>query len=82
MADFPEKFFLENLAVRADGSMLITVANRNELRFVPPPGDTLPVEPSHRFTFEYNATFVVAWRLLLGIAMCITRGRLGSMSSI
>ena len=71
VAEFPEKFFLENLAVRADGSMLVTVANRKELWFVPPPGDALPVEPLHLFTFEFNATFVVEWRperFLLGIA--------------
>jgi len=71
VAEFPEKFFLENLAVRADGSMLVTVNNRKELWFVPPPVGALPVEPAHLFTFEFNATFVVEWRperFLLGIA--------------
>ena len=37
VAEFPEHFFLENMAVRADGSMLITVQNRKELWFVPAP---------------------------------------------
>jgi len=70
-AEFPEHFFLENMAVRADGSMLITVANRKELWFVPPPGETLPVQPLHLSTFEFNTTFVVEWRperFLLGVA--------------
>ncbi len=71
VGEFPEHFFLENLAVRADGSMLVTVANRKELWFVPTPGDALPVEPAHLHTFEFNASFVVEWkpdRFLLGVA--------------
>ncbi|WP_428483273.1 hypothetical protein [Rhodopila sp.] len=71
VAEFPEHFFLENLAVRADGSMLITVTNRKELWFVPAPGSTLPVKPLLLFTFEFNTTFVVEWkseRFLLGVA--------------
>ena len=31
VAEFPEHFFLENMVVRADGSMLITVLNRKEV---------------------------------------------------
>ena len=71
VAEFPEHFFLENMAVRADGSMLITVQNRKELWFVPAPGDSLPVEPLFLHTFEFNTTFVVEWepeRFLLGVA--------------
>ena len=70
-AEFPEHFFLENLAVRADGSMLITVANRKELWFVPTPGGTQPVKPSLLFTFEFNLGFVVEWkpdRFLVAVA--------------
>ena len=62
VAEFPEHFFLENLAVRADGSILITVQNRKELWFVPSPGEKLPVEPQLLFTFEFNACFVVEWK--------------------
>jgi hypothetical protein len=36
-AEFPEHFFLENIAVRSDNSLLVTVANRHELYYVPPP---------------------------------------------
>jgi hypothetical protein len=71
VAEFPEHFFLENMAVRADGSMLITVLNRKELWFVPTPADTLPFQPLHLHTFEFNSTFVVEWKpehFLLGVA--------------
>ncbi len=71
VAEFPEKFFLENLAVRADGSMLVTVVNRKELWFVPTPRDALPVRPVLLFTFEFNLGFVVEWkpdRFLIAVA--------------
>ena len=71
VAEFPEKFFLENMTLRADGSMLITVQNRKELWFVPRPGETLPAQPAHLHTFEFNTTFIVEWRpdlFLLGVA--------------
>jgi hypothetical protein len=70
VAEFPEHFFLENMAVRTDGSMLITVLNRNELWFAPTPHDTLPVQPLFLHSFEFNTTFVVEWkpeRFLLGV---------------
>jgi len=57
VAEFPEHFFVENIAVRADGSMLITVLNRNELWYVPAAGDTLPVQPQLLGNFEFNTTF-------------------------
>lgn len=71
LAEFPEHYFLENMAVRADGSMLITVQNRKELWFVPALGGSLPLEPSLLQAFELNTTFVVEWepdRFLLGVA--------------
>ncbi|WP_420608351.1 hypothetical protein [Novosphingopyxis sp.] len=71
VAEFPEHFFLENLAIRSDGSMLVTVANRKELWFVPATREALAVEPLHLFTFEYNACFVVEWqaeRFVIGVA--------------
>jgi hypothetical protein len=71
VAEFPEHFFLENMAIRADGSMLITVQNRRELWYVPTPGETLPVSPGLLHTFELNTTFVVEWQpdlFLLGVA--------------
>jgi hypothetical protein len=71
VAEFPEHFFLENMAVRNDGSMLITVQNRKELWFVPAPGARLPVQPLLLGTFELNTLFIVEWkpeRFLLGAA--------------
>jgi hypothetical protein len=71
IAEFPEHFFLENMAVRADGSVLVTVQNRKELWFVPAPVGTLPVRPQLLQTFEFNTTFVVEWqaeRFLIGVA--------------
>ena len=61
VAEFPPHFFLENLAVRHDGSMLVTVQNRKELWFVSVPGDVLPVQPLLLQTFEFNTLFVVEW---------------------
>jgi len=51
VAVFPEGSFLENLAVRRDGSILITVLNRKEVWYVPAPRAELPVEPMpvHKF---------------------------------
>ena len=71
VAEFPKQFFLENLAIRGDGSMLVTVQNRKELWFVHPPGETLPVQPHLLHTFEFNTGLVVEWkpeRFLLGVA--------------
>jgi hypothetical protein len=71
VAEFPEHFFLENMAVRNAGSLLITMQNRKQLWFVPAPGATVPVQPLLLGTFEFNALFIVEWkpeRFLLGVA--------------
>jgi len=51
VAEFPEHFFLENIVVRHDNSMLITVANRKELYYLPPARADAAAEPLllHRF---------------------------------
>ena len=60
VASFPVGYFLENLAIRANHSVLITVANKQELWYVPPVTTSLlPVEPSLMFTFEQVATAIV-----------------------
>ena len=51
VAVFPEKYFLENLIVRADNSVLITAMNRKELWYVPPT-DRNQVEPILLYTFD------------------------------
>jgi hypothetical protein len=51
VARFPDHYFLENLAVRADGSILVTVLNRKELWYVPRPAPAVPVDPVLVHTF-------------------------------
>ena len=51
VAVFPENSFLENLAVRRNDSILVTVLNRKEVWYVPAPRAELPVKPMlvHKF---------------------------------
>lgn len=58
VAYFPEKHFLENLAVRADGSVLITAVLQKELWYVPGPARTL-TEPVRLHTFDHPVTGIV-----------------------
>jgi alkylhydroperoxidase family enzyme len=51
VASFPPNSFLENLAIRSDHSVLVTVANKQELWYVPPTTGALPVHPSLLFKF-------------------------------
>jgi hypothetical protein len=37
VANFPEHFMLENLAVRADGSVLVSAVNKMQVWYVPAP---------------------------------------------
>jgi hypothetical protein len=59
VAEFPEHYFLENLGVRPDGSILVTAMNKKELWHVPVPGEVLPVKPVLMHTFEMMTMFVV-----------------------
>jgi hypothetical protein len=59
VATFPERFFLENIAIRGDGSILVTVLNRKELWYVPAPGDDLPVEPILVHTSDHTTMGIV-----------------------
>lgn len=56
VASFPAGYFLENLAVRADNSVLITAMNHNELWYVPPSGGRDPVEAVRIHTFAHPVT--------------------------
>ena len=56
VATFPKHYFLENLAVRSDNSVLVTVLNHNELWFVPSSNDEQPVEPQLLFRFSHPVT--------------------------
>jgi hypothetical protein len=59
IASFPRHFFLENLAVRADGSILVTVLNRKQLWYVPAPDGGPPVTPVLVHTFDGFAMGIV-----------------------
>jgi hypothetical protein len=57
VAYFPEKYFLENLAVRADGSVLITAVLQKELWYVPGPEPRAEeVSPVLVHTFDHLIT--------------------------
>ena len=51
VAEFPKNYFLENLAVRSDNSILITAMNHSELWYVPPADGDEQVVPMllHKF---------------------------------
>ena len=51
-AEFPKKSFLENLAIRSDNSVLVSVMLKQELWYVPPVGGDLPVEPTSIHTYD------------------------------
>jgi hypothetical protein len=59
VAEFPQQYFLENLAVRQDNSVLVQVANRKELWYVPPADGQTSVTPVHLHTYQENAAGIV-----------------------
>ena len=52
IATFPKEYFLENLAVREDNSILVTAMNRKELWYVPPASDGQEVKAVCIHTLE------------------------------
>lgn len=52
IAEFPKGYFLENLAVRTDGSILVSAMNKSELWCVPAPSQAPPMQPVLVHTFE------------------------------
>ena len=58
VAEFPEHYFLENLAVRHDHSILVTAMNQKELWYVPPHHSS-PASPQLIHTFDHPATAIV-----------------------
>ena len=59
VALFPPKYFLENLAVRVDNSVLVTAMNAKELWYIPPPQDHHEVIPVCLHTFNEPTTGIV-----------------------
>ncbi|WP_216896883.1 hypothetical protein [Nocardia alni] len=58
VAHFPEKYFLENLVVRADGSVLITAVLQKQLWCVPAPARTF-TDPVLVYEFDHPVTGIV-----------------------
>ncbi len=59
VAVFPTDFFLENLAVRSDGSILVTVVNRKELWYVPPTHLGVPAAPQLVASFDQPPSGII-----------------------
>jgi hypothetical protein len=56
---FPKGFFLENLAVRSDNSLLVTSLKTHELWYVPPAKREEHVEAASLFTFDKSPMSLV-----------------------
>jgi hypothetical protein len=52
VAAFPEHTMLENLAVRADGSILVVASPQRQVWYAPASTGGQPVEPALLYTFE------------------------------
>jgi hypothetical protein len=59
VASFPRNYFLENLAIRGDNSILVTVMNHQELWYIPPPSANMPVDPLLIHTFAQPTMGIV-----------------------
>ena len=59
VAEFPKQYFLKNLAVRSDGSILVTAFNQKELWYVPTPKDDRLVTPVLMHSFDLMTLCVV-----------------------
>jgi hypothetical protein len=59
IAVFPRHYFLENVAIRGDNSMLVTVMNKQELWYIPPPIAHIPVDPLLVHTFAQPTLGIV-----------------------
>jgi hypothetical protein len=59
IATFPRQYFLENMAIRRDNSILVTVLNHKELWYVPPAAANAPVDPLRLYNFHQPAMGIV-----------------------
>jgi hypothetical protein len=59
IAAFPRHYFLENVAIRGDNSMLVTVMNKQELWYIPSPIAHIPVDPLLIYTFAQPTLGIV-----------------------
>jgi hypothetical protein len=59
VAEFPKNYFLENLAMRGDNSILVTVMNHSELWYIPPARSYVSVDPLLIHTFAQPTMGIV-----------------------
>ncbi len=59
VAEFPKMYFLENLAIREDGSFLVTVLNKQELWYVAPAAGDTYANATCIHTFDQPTTGIV-----------------------
>ena len=59
VAYFPKEYFLENLAIRSDNSVLVSAMNHKELWYVPSVHGPVPVEPVCIYTFSEPTLAIV-----------------------
>ena len=53
VAAFRKNYFLENLAVRVDNSVLVTALNHKEMWYVPPSPNGIALDPQLLFAFPH-----------------------------
>ena len=70
VAEFPVQYFLENLAVRQDNSILVTVLNKQELWYVSPTSGNTPVKPVLLHTFEQPTAGIVELEADVFLVLC------------
>ena len=70
VAKFPTKYFLENIAVRQDNSVLITAMDNKELWYVAPQCGDAQVEPVLLHTFDQPTTGIVEFEPNLFFIFC------------
>ncbi len=72
-AQFPKHYFLENIAIRRDNSMLITVVQPKGLYYVPPPALGSSAEPVLLHSFAEHVTGIAELEPDV-FAVCTTNG--------
>lgn len=57
--EFPQNYFLENIAIRSNGGVLVTVHNRNELIYIDPHFQPKPASPAVIYKFDQAPSGIV-----------------------
>ena len=75
VAEFPEHYMLENLAVRTDGSILVVASPQRELWYIPVLNGSLPVKPLLLHTFDDGQLAQCVIEVTPGIFYAATYGK-------